>query len=313
MGVGIVVPNRGQKKSILDTVAQVGGIASDVYGLYKGVQDNARAEKEAERKNIQFQDQQQDRADERDAGSQRSAMLRGVAKSSGLAVNDTDSGEALKSKYGDFSTYNKDKAETDQKIRLARATKAAEHQDGTRLPADKVLNVQGGGAILGALPDLQQTIDSNEGLFGPVMGRVGSMNPYDEEAQTIDAQMRAQSQAFGRHMEGGVLRKEDEEKYRKMFPQLTDTPAVAKNKLQLVERMLAQKQSSDIQALKQSGYDTKGLRAPDGLPGIPQAIVGIKPPPQSGAFGEAQAGPEEAVRVHNGRTYIKVNGGWKGM
>jgi len=39
-------------------------------------------------------------------------------------------------------------------------------------------------------------------------------------------------------MEGGVLRKEDEIKYRKMLPQITDTPQVARNKIKNVTEML---------------------------------------------------------------------------
>jgi tRNA A37 N6-isopentenylltransferase MiaA len=60
-------------------------------------------------------------------------------------------------------------------------------------------------------------------------------------------------------MEGGVLRKEDEEKYRKMFPQLSDTPELAKAKLQQVDKMLRQKLQKDVAALKSSGYDVGGL------------------------------------------------------
>jgi hypothetical protein len=142
---------------------------------------------------------------------------------------------------------------------------------GLKLPPDKVLLVQQGAQIPNQLADLDVTLKNNEKLFGPGVGRVGAANPYDTQAQTIDAQMRASAQAFGRYMEGGVLRKEDEDKYRKMFPQLTDTPEVARNKLAIVNRLLTQKQNADVSALKSQGYDVRAFgmlpegKLPDGL------------------------------------------------
>ena len=64
-------------------------------------------------------------------------------------------------------------------------------------------------------------------------------------------------------MEGGVLRKEDEEKYSKMLPQTTDTREVAKQKLDGVKRMLDQKRQGYLSDFSASGYDTSGLEALD--------------------------------------------------
>lgn len=156
-----------------------------------------------------------------------------------------------------------------QAEKLSREQKQA--MEGFKLPPDKVLQVQQGSQIPNQLKDLSSVIDSNKDLFGPVAGRAGAANPYDTQAQTIDAQMRASSQAFGRYMEGGVLRKEDEDKYRKMFPQLTDTPEVARNKLAVVNRLLTQKQNADVSALRDQGYDVRAFgllpegKMPEGL------------------------------------------------
>lgn len=140
-----------------------------------------------------------------------------------------------------------------------------------RLPPDKVLSVNAGNAIPKMLTEIEKTIDMNAPLFGPVAGRIGELNPYDTQSQTVDAQMRTASQAFGRFMEGGVLRKEDEDKYRRMFPKLGDTPDVARNRLQLIAKMLKDKQESDVTALGAAGYDVAGLRQPlpeGGIPGV---------------------------------------------
>lgn len=105
------------------------------------------------------------------------------------------------------------------------------------------------------LEPLYEIIDTKPGLFGPVRGFLGQKNSYDTEAQTIDDDLRRASQVIGKYMEGGVLRKEDEEKYRKMLPQLTDKPEVALNKLEGVANLLAQKQQDYLESYAKAGYD----------------------------------------------------------
>ncbi len=129
-----------------------------------------------------------------------------------------------------------------------------------------------GAAVSRLLPEIGKTIEENQDLFGPVKGRVGGSNPYNTRAQTVDAKIRAASQAFGRFMEGGVLRKEDEEKYRKMFPGLSDKKDVAVGKLSVVSAQLNQKYASDKKALGESGYDVRGL----------QDLASKEPPPNDG-------------------------------
>lgn len=170
---------------------------------------------------------------------------------------------------------------------------------GKSLAPDKIMAVSEGNAIPQMLQDLKQTIKVNEGVFGPVSGRMAKLNPWDETSQTMEAQIRSSAQAFGRMMEGGVLRKEDEEKYRGMFPNLSDTPAVAKNKLALVERMLANKQSGNIEALKQQGYSTEGLDRGLIAPGLPSVLTGAGQKPGQGLIPNAVAndGPQPGTIV----------------
>lgn len=85
---------------------------------------------------------------------------------------------------------------------------------------------------------LPGVITEYEGKMGPVSGRINAMNEFDVDAQTFNASMKAVAQMVGKAMEGGVLRKEDEEKYRKMLPTIQDTPAVGQNKIQNVMEML---------------------------------------------------------------------------
>lgn len=136
---------------------------------------------------------------------------------------------------------------------------AKESASGKQLPPNNVLAVNEGQSVARMLPEVEAALQDNKSLFGPLKGRVGASNPYDTTAQTVDARMRTAAQSFGKFMEGGVLRKEDEEKYRKMFPQLSDTPEVAQNKLSIVRRMLAQQYESNRKSLGDSGYDVSGL------------------------------------------------------
>lgn len=69
-------------------------------------------------------------------------------------------------------------------------------------------------------------------------------------------------------MENGVLRKEDEEKYRKMFPQASDDDKVKKNKLEIIKRQLSQKYEDDRKTLGRSGYDVSGFETLDIAPSI---------------------------------------------
>lgn len=130
---------------------------------------------------------------------------------------------------------------------------------GKRLPAPTVLNLNEGKNVSRLLPEVEQAISKNAGIFGPMEGRARGMNPYDKTAQTVESRLRTASQAFGRFMEGGVLRKEDEVKYAKMFPQLSDTVEVANNKLAIVRRQLAQKYNDDKTTMGKSGYDVSAF------------------------------------------------------
>ena len=141
------------------------------------------------------------------------------------------------------------------------------------LSQSTIKNLEEGNFLPTILNDTDRIILDNEDMYGPVVGRLSSWNPKNVKAQSIDAAMRAASQAFGRYMEGGVLRKEDEEKYRKMFPKLSDEPGTAKNKLAVVKRLLAQKQVSAINTYGMQGYDMTGLDKGLSIPDLPSGIV----------------------------------------
>jgi hypothetical protein len=224
----------------------------------------------------------------------------------------------------DDPEYQRRKAEADalenryKRSQIAKneadVSKARRETKGQRLPPDKVLTVQAGGQIPTLLEDIKKSLAASSQDIGPVAGLVGKLNPYNEKSKTLDAQLRTAAQTYGRYMEGGVLRKEDEEKYRRMFPQVTDTPEVAANKLLLVERSLKDKQAGDLAALSDSGYDISGFKEVGEIPQLPEVLTrssvagGIIPAAQAKSRDSIPLG---TIREKDGAKYKKVRGGWE--
>lgn len=97
-----------------------------------------------------------------------------------------------------------------------------------------ITDLRSGIQQLGALHD---NLTNNS----PILGRVRALNPYDSSFQTQQANIDRVRQIVGKALEGGVLRKEDEEKYRRILPTMQDTPAVAQYKIDNVMGQLQQK------------------------------------------------------------------------
>ena len=99
---------------------------------------------------------------------------------------------------------------------------------------------------------LQQSISSTN-LTGPIKG-LATISPFATEALDLQAQIDLARQVVGKFLEGGVLRKEDEEKYKKILPTMKDTQAVALRKLQ----NLATEIQNRINQYEYSGYSGYG-------------------------------------------------------
>lgn len=146
------------------------------------------------------------------------------------------------------------------------------------IPAGEVVKIGGAEASVKKLDDIRSIIDSNKKLFGPVAGRIGKVNPYATGAQTINTQIFATMQDIGTYLEGGKLSDRDfAAKYGKIIPNLSDTPEVAANKLDIVEKLVSDKQNAEVSALSQAGYKTKGIRTLK--PGkLPAGLIGKSKP-----------------------------------
>src|SRR5262245_8266694 len=76
-----------------------------------------------------------------------------------------------------------------------------------------------------SLTDLKTVLKQNEQYIGPIAG-LQALNPYSE-ARKAQADIDRERQRVGKLLEGGVLRKEDEEKYKKILATLRDEPSTA--------------------------------------------------------------------------------------
>lgn len=147
----------------------------------------------------------------------------------------------------------------EQRLKNQKARAELNTDSGKQLTESNVRLLSDAKNLPNVIAELDSLIKDNEGVFGPVQGTLRQKNPYDRTAQTVEAQIRSARQLVGKFMEGGVLRKEDEEKYRKILPDLSDTPEVAKAKVGQLRDLLANQYSGYIKDLQGSGYSTSAF------------------------------------------------------
>lgn len=103
--------------------------------------------------------------------------------------------------------------------------------------AGTVTDLQNGIANIGALSNEFASNKSNMPFIGGLLAKV----PGNTSAQGLQADVSRVKQVIGKALEGGVLRKEDEEKYAKILPTVNDTDAVAQYKISQIKSDLERK------------------------------------------------------------------------
>jgi hypothetical protein len=95
---------------------------------------------------------------------------------------------------------------------------------------------------LGGLDELDAILA--EGYAGgKISGNIRKLNPFDDTFKTQQASIDRIRQIVGKALEGGVLRKEDEDKYKKILPTMQDQPDVYRAKVAQLRTMIG----ADIQ------------------------------------------------------------------
>ena len=104
---------------------------------------------------------------------------------------------------------------------------------------------------ISSLNDLRAKIEGKTDQLGPITG-LEALNPWSKKRQ-LQADIDRVRQTVGKALEGGVLRKEDEEKYKKILATITDTPETALYKI-----------DSLISSIQRNIDDYKSLQAETG-------------------------------------------------
>ena len=99
------------------------------------------------------------------------------------------------------------------------------------------------------LNGLKTIIENNFEFIGPISG-LAALNPWSK-ARQVQADINRVKQTVGKALEGGVLRKEDEEKYKKILATLTDTPETAIYKINALLSSI-QRDIENYKSLQQS-------------------------------------------------------------
>jgi hypothetical protein len=119
-------------------------------------------------------------------------------------------------------------------------------------------------------------------LMGPWKGKVrqlaGQKFEFGKAAAEWEGRLKPVQQMYGRFMEGGVLRKEDEIKYEKQFPQITDSPEIAKFKLDVVNGLSTRYYNSLLDIFTAQDYNVKGYERAKALGQLDNEIVIMESP-----------------------------------
>lgn len=171
--------------------------------------------------------------------------------------------------------YFKSRPDTD--LIKAEAAKAATtlKEQGERLPAKTAVDLGDIQSGIQSIDKIGAAIKQKADTLGPIMGRLKALNPWDSDFNEIRGQTDLVRQIVGKALEGGVLRKEDEEKYKKILAEVENDPKSAGLKLQNVKAELQNKYNNQLNSLGSAGYNT-GKFSKENIsssPTTPQAVI----------------------------------------
>jgi hypothetical protein len=109
---------------------------------------------------------------------------------------------------------------------------------------------------ISSLQDLRKVIEQNSAYMGPVAG-LSSYLPWSD-ARKAQATIDMVKQRVGKALEGGVLRKEDEEKYKKILPTMQDPPELAASKIDGLIQALQNDLQTFMSGQQQAGRKIEG-------------------------------------------------------
>lgn len=141
--------------------------------------------------------------------------------------------------------------------------------------------------VTGTLGTIEEAV-KNIKARGPIAGAIRGKNPYDVEAQRLEALVNSLTPGLARGVFGevGVLTDKDIERYKKLIPNIATDPSVADVILKDLKKKLIDTRKANIRVWSASGYDTEGLEKMYG-----EAEKGEK------EFGEAESAVRNAFQA----------------
>jgi hypothetical protein len=201
-----------------------------------------------------------------------------AAAASGAAAAAVRSGDAALVETVRRNPSLFDNLSPEVKSRLAPQLEATGFKDfGTKLSDTELNKIQETQKGIDSLTTLRQKIKNNPGAVGPVSGWL-THYPWATQRKKLQADIDTARQMIGKALEGGVLRKEDEEKYARILPTMTDAPDIADYKLEQLDEMMRRDLGTYKASLRSAGrrIDTQENRGGSGVPQVGDTFNGGK-------------------------------------
>jgi len=172
---------------------------------------------------------------------------------------------------------------------------------GKTLPASAVAKIAESKSAIASLVDLRKVLQENSQYIGPVAG-FQALWPYSE-ARQAQAKIDLVKQRVGKALEGGVLRKEDEEKYKRILATLNDTPETAISKVDGLIQTLESDMALFEAEQRRAGRKVGGTTSAPAIPPPPGGTSGIAKPNTQAEYNALPKGTKFIGK--DGKTYIK--------
>jgi hypothetical protein len=193
---------------------------------------------------------------------------------------------------------------------------------GDRLPPKVLTDFQEGLSIIDEVSRFRQTLEVNKNLFVPspeqatfgetetfLRGKLQKLRTElkgDKDREKLQSSIRLMRQRVGKWLEGGVLRKEDENKYQLIMPEIDDDFPTVQTKMENIEEMIRIRYGSALRSSGEAGFDISPVFTIFEEARKPEAIRG----PQAGpARGRETGSTDVNINQQIGMALEKLDSG----
>lgn len=171
-------------------------------------------------------------------------------KQAGLDLNR----EKLDFEKGKAQSAEERNAALDKSLIDYRTAQTKSKQGGKTLSNSQAAQFGEADNALDLIKDRQAAAEGTDQLGGPIKGRIMGNMPYAAQTKNFKADLDLSRQLIGKYLEGGVLRKEDENKYKDILPTVNDLPSVVAHKWAELYKRVEAKRTAHAKAFQKLGY-----------------------------------------------------------